>query len=84
MEHPPADYDICPRYRTEFGVGDHSWMHAELRQAFIEAGAKWGGKRILQTKSWIPIQQFRNIGCAVTCADLEHISRSGWGLRAGS
>lgn len=36
-----ATYDICPRCGTEFGYHDANRSHAELRQEWLDAGAKW-------------------------------------------
>ena len=52
MLHPATDYNICPCCRTEFGVSDYSWTHEELRQDWIENGAKWMGKYVSEPPGW--------------------------------
>lgn len=74
LRRPPVDYSICPYCRTEYGVSDYSWSHAELRQIWIEHGAKWGSRRVAEPAGWNVVQQLENIGYTCTDADLKSIA----------
>jgi len=41
MPYPPNDYHICPCCGTEFGNDDAHFNHKELRNQWINSGAKW-------------------------------------------
>jgi hypothetical protein len=41
LPYPPRDYHICPCCGTEFGNDDDDMTHAELRQQWIDNGARW-------------------------------------------
>jgi len=41
LPYPPSDYHICPCCGTEFGNDDAELTHAELRDQWIEHGARW-------------------------------------------
>lgn len=73
LRRPPTDYSICPCCRTEYGVSDYSWSHAELRHIWIEHGAIWGSKRVAEPVGWNPVQQLENIGYSCTDADLKRL-----------
>jgi hypothetical protein len=41
MPLPPIPYNICPCCGVEYGLDDAFDSHAELRNRWLEAGAKW-------------------------------------------
>lgn len=41
LPYPPADYHICPCCGTEFGTDDAEAAHQQLREEWIDGGAKW-------------------------------------------
>jgi hypothetical protein len=41
LPYPPADYHICLCCGTEFGNDDADFSHAQLREMWIESGARW-------------------------------------------
>lgn len=41
LQEPATPYNICDCCGTEFGVDDEFRSHAELRAAWIHAGARW-------------------------------------------
>jgi len=46
LEHPPADFTICPSCRTEFGYDDAGRTHAELRDSWLRGGAQWWSESV--------------------------------------
>ena len=57
MEDPPRDYNICPSCGTEFGHHDLNSSLAELRAAWLRAGAKWWSPVEPQPEDWDPYTQ---------------------------
>ena len=41
LPYPPADYHICLCCGTEFGNDDADFSPAQLREMWIESGARW-------------------------------------------
>jgi len=72
FDHLPQQYDICPSCLLEFGVSDVDWTHDELRQDWIEHGAKWawGSQDIPRPANWSACRQLLNLGYRVTPSDL--------------
>jgi len=60
MQYPAADYNICPCCGTEFENDDDDRTHAELREAWVENGAKWFFRQPPAT--WNPWQQLAEAG----------------------
>jgi len=42
--HGCGSFEICPSCGTEFGYDDSKRSHGELRQAWLNSGAKWNGR----------------------------------------
>lgn len=61
MEDAPEDYNICPSCGTEFGVNDVNSSVAELRAAWLSAGAPWWSTTDQPPASWNPYLQLDNI-----------------------
>jgi hypothetical protein len=60
MPYPAEDYNICPCCGTEFENHDEDQTHAELRQSWIAAGARWFFRQAPAT--WNPWQQIASAG----------------------
>lgn len=41
LPYAPEDYHICPCCSTEFGNDDAGFTHAQLREMWVAAGARW-------------------------------------------
>lgn len=41
LPYPPRDYHICPCCGTEFGNDDAELTHAQIREMWVAAGARW-------------------------------------------
>lgn len=41
LGEPPVNYNICDCCGTEFGNDDEERTHRQLRQEWVDAGAKW-------------------------------------------
>ena len=75
LEYPPSDYNICPCCATEFGYHDTSFSHAQLRQRWIRAGARWWDSETPKPPFWSPETQLRNIGYELTEEDRAAIAQ---------
>lgn len=54
LENPPEDYVICPSCGVEFGYHDHLRSHAQLRHAWVQAGAHWYSGIVERPRGWNP------------------------------
>ncbi len=54
MPYPPADYNICPCCGIEYAVDDAFESHAQLRDEWLRAGARWFSQRapFLKPMNW--------------------------------
>jgi hypothetical protein len=41
LEDKPINHEICPCCGSQFGYDDYLKTHAELRQEWLDGGAKW-------------------------------------------
>jgi hypothetical protein len=60
MPYPAEDYNICPCCGTEFENHDDNQTHAELRQDWMDNGAKWFFREA--PTGWNAWQQLANAG----------------------
>ena len=61
MDHPAADFHICPSCGTEFGYDDANRTYAELRAAWLRTGAPWWHPVIPPPDHWDPLMQIDNL-----------------------
>ena len=52
MPFPAINHNICSCCGTEYGYHDLRLSHAELRDRWISAGAKWFSTRMQQPAGW--------------------------------
>jgi hypothetical protein len=64
MEDPPRDFNICPCCGTEFGLHDVNSSIAELRAAWLRAGAVWWSPTDPPPEGWDPYLQLDNLTSA--------------------
>ncbi len=57
LRDPPEDYTICPCCGTEFEFDDSFSSHFELRNAWINSGARWWSRLDLPPENWDPYLQ---------------------------
>jgi hypothetical protein len=57
LSSPPRDHTICPCCGTEFGYDDHRKNWDELRQEWMQSGAKWFSDATQKPDHWAPYQQ---------------------------
>jgi len=57
MAKPATDFNICPSCGTEFGNDDLEWTIGQLRQAWLDGGAKWWSQSTASPDGWDPVQQ---------------------------
>jgi len=57
-----ASFEICPSCGTEFGYHDASKSHAQLRRAWIAAGACWSSRAVAPPVDWNGIVQLKAAG----------------------
>ena len=57
LDHPPADWHICPSCGTEFEHDDINTAYEQLRQEWIDAGAPWFSEARLPPEGWDPWRQ---------------------------
>ncbi len=76
LEYPPVDNNICPSCGTEFDYHDRRYTHAQLRQQWIQIGARWWDLDMRRPHNWDSITQLRNIGYTATPDDIEAIERN--------
>lgn len=62
LKSPPEDFTICPSCGTEFEYHDAVRSHAELRQRWIDSGAKWHSKFLSPPPNWNYITQLAEAG----------------------
>lgn len=62
MDDPADDYNICPCCGTEFGYEDSGRTHTELRQIWLNAGARWWSLSDKRPKGWNPYVQLADAG----------------------
>lgn len=65
------DSMICVCCGTQFGYHDSLFSHAELRDRWLNGGAKWHSRRILPPAGWSLAGQLRAIGLERTVAGLQ-------------
>ncbi len=65
------DSMICVCCGTQFGHHDSLFSHTELRNRWLDGGAKWHSRRILPPAGWSPAGQLRAIGSEHTVAGLQ-------------
>ena len=73
FHEPVEDSMICACCGTQYGYHDSTASHAELRERWIDAGAKWHSRRILPAADWSLVKQLRGIGCEVVLANKEQL-----------
>jgi|RhiMetdeSRZDD1v2_1073273.scaffolds.fasta_scaffold1213880_2 hypothetical protein len=66
----PKDHNICPSCGTEFGYDDASKSWADLREQWMNSGAKWFSDATPKPDGWDAYKQlFGSISLAVTATD---------------
>jgi uncharacterized Zn finger protein (UPF0148 family) len=63
---PPERDMICPCCGTHFAYHDSYYSHSELREQWIERGAKWHSKRTAAPPHWSAYQQLIRLGIVLT------------------
>jgi hypothetical protein len=61
-QHQCASFEVCPSCGTEFGYDDVKRSHAELRNAWLAAGAPWRSRATKPPLGWTPLEQLRAAG----------------------
>ena len=61
-QHGCASFDICPSCGTEFGYDDAGRTHADLRERWVNTGAKWSSSTAKPPAGWDPVAQIRLAG----------------------
>jgi hypothetical protein len=54
-----ASFELCPCCGTEFGYDDASTTHAELRERWLSAGARWHSGSVIPPLGWDANSQVR-------------------------
>jgi transcription elongation factor Elf1 len=68
LSEPPVDekgcasFEICPSCGTEFGYDDAKRSHADLRNAWLSAGAPWRSRATQPPPGWSGLEQLRAAG----------------------
>lgn len=62
MTEPPKDYYICPSCGTEFGNDDTLFTYDELREHWLENGARWFSRITSPPVGWDAYKQLFNAG----------------------
>jgi hypothetical protein len=62
MTRPPQDFYICPSCGTEFENDDTIFTHQELRDLWVEHGARWFSRVTLPPPGWNAYNQLFNAG----------------------
>ena len=62
FKQPVEDSMICACCGTQYGYHDSMLSHAELRQRWLDGGARWHSKRISPPTDWSVAAQLCNIG----------------------
>jgi hypothetical protein len=62
LDYPADDFNICPSCGVEFGYETAGRTFAELRDEWINAGARWASSVIPQPKGWNQWMQLLNAG----------------------
>jgi hypothetical protein len=62
LPFPPLDYEICPSCGTEFEYHDARRTHAQLREAWVRAGALWHSLSTPEPYGWNPWLQLVSAG----------------------
>ena len=82
MEDPPERFEICPSCGTEFGNHDFVFDErdrparlAELRAAWLAAGAPWFDVGMTPPRNWDPWKQVMKEGLAVVLASTATVAR---------
>ena len=60
--HGCGSFEICPCCGTEFGYDDATRSHAELRKAWLAAGAPWWSQTDRPAPRWNAAEQLRKAG----------------------
>jgi len=76
FDHIPEEFDICPSCHFEFAVNDYSWTYEELRQDWIQRGAKWASNSPYTPRptNWNAAKQLMNIFSRLTSEDKKFIA----------
>jgi len=61
MDDSPRDFNICPSCGTEFGLHDVNSSIENLREAWLEGGARWHSCVIAAPDDWNPYVQLGQI-----------------------
>ncbi len=61
LAEPPVNFTICPSCGTEFGYDDAFALHAELRAAWLNGGARWWSPVDPRPEGWNGQLQVRNV-----------------------
>jgi hypothetical protein len=62
MTRPPQDFYICPSCGTEFENDDTVFTHQELRDLWVEHGARWFSRATPKPPGWNPYIQLLSAG----------------------
>ncbi|AFZ25544.1 hypothetical protein Cylst_3394 [Cylindrospermum stagnale PCC 7417] len=72
LQEPPygedgtASYEICPSCGVEFGHDDDECSIEELRQNWLQQGAKWWSQSTPSPQDWEPHEQLKKAGILET------------------
>jgi hypothetical protein len=61
LMYPATDHRICPCCGTEFGYDDAGRSHEELREVWVENGARWWSPVDPTPPGWNPREQLTNL-----------------------
>lgn len=61
LEYPASNYNICPSCGTEFDLDDVGVTHSELRNIWLNNGAKWWSAEEPQSPYWDAEMQLENL-----------------------
>jgi len=65
LDFPPEDFNICPSCGVEFGYENTGRTYLELRQEWLNTGARWASKVIPKPKKWDAMEQLQNLSTTV-------------------
>ena len=61
LDYPPEDFNICPSCGVEFEYETAGRSFLELRQEWLNTGARWASKVIKPPKGWDAMKQLARL-----------------------
>jgi hypothetical protein len=78
LRNPPIDFTICPSCGTEFSYDDATKSHTELRNEWVESGARWYSNVIARPLGWDPMFQLLQGGQIVASMFSQFLAPLDW------